>query len=77
MRRSPPIGRLGSARRLLHELGREKDVIRLLEPEAAKYPDDIAIAYLLGTALIRQKRVAEGQVLVDRSFAMAIRPKHT
>ena len=48
------------------QLGRESDVIRVLEPEAPKSPDDLAIAYLLGTALIRQKRVAEGQVLVDR-----------
>ena len=48
------------------QLGRETDVIRILEPEAPKSPDDLAIAYLLGTALIRQKRVAEGQVLVDR-----------
>ena len=47
-------------------MDREKDVIRILEPERAKYPDDLAIAYLLGTALIRQKRVEEGQVLVDR-----------
>jgi tetratricopeptide (TPR) repeat protein len=47
-------------------LGRENDVIRILEPEETKYPDDLAIAYLLGTALIRQKRVEEGQVLVDR-----------
>ena len=46
-------------------LGREKDVIRLLEPERSKYPDDMAIAYLLGTALIREKRVQEGQTLVD------------
>jgi tetratricopeptide (TPR) repeat protein len=47
-------------------LGREKDVIGVLQPEEAKYPDDLAISYLLGTALIREKRVAEGQVLVDR-----------
>jgi tetratricopeptide (TPR) repeat protein len=47
-------------------LGREQDVIRTLEPEQVKHPDDLAIAYLLGTALIRDKRVAEGQVLVDR-----------
>lgn len=47
-------------------LGREKDVIRVLEPEEKKYPDDLGVAYLLGTALIRQKRVEEGQVLVDR-----------
>jgi tetratricopeptide (TPR) repeat protein len=48
------------------QLGQESDVIRILEPEAPKSPDDLAVAYLLGTALIRQKRVAEGQVLVDR-----------
>jgi tetratricopeptide (TPR) repeat protein len=47
-------------------LGREQDVIRVLEPEEEKYPDDLAIAYLLGTAYIREKRVAEGQALVDR-----------
>jgi len=47
-------------------LGRETDVIRVLEPEETKAPEDLAIAYLLGTALIREKRVAEGQVLVDR-----------
>jgi Tfp pilus assembly protein PilF len=47
-------------------LGCENDVIRVLDPEEKKYPDDLAIAYLLGTALIREKRVEEGQVLVDR-----------
>jgi Tfp pilus assembly protein PilF len=47
-------------------LGRETDVIRVLEPEEQKHPDDLAIAYLLGTAYIREKRVQEGQVLVDR-----------
>lgn len=47
------------------EVGRENDVISLLEPARKKYPDDMAIAYLLGTALIRQKRVEEGQALVD------------
>jgi tetratricopeptide (TPR) repeat protein len=47
-------------------MGREDDVIKVLEPAEQKYPDDMAIAYLLGTALIRQKRVDEGQLLVDR-----------
>jgi tetratricopeptide (TPR) repeat protein len=47
-------------------MGREEDVIRILEPAEQKFPDDMGIAYLLGTALIRQKRVDEGQVLVDR-----------
>src|SRR6202012_575864 len=47
-------------------LGREDEVIEILEPEEQKYPDDMAVAYLLGTALTREKRVEEGQVLVDR-----------
>lgn len=47
-------------------MGREDDVIRILEPEEAAYPDDMAVAYLLGTALIREKRVEEGQVLVNQ-----------
>jgi tetratricopeptide (TPR) repeat protein len=47
-------------------MGMEADVIRVLEPEEKKYPDDMAVAYLLGTALIREKRVEDGQVLVDR-----------
>jgi tetratricopeptide (TPR) repeat protein len=47
-------------------MGRENDVIRILEPEEAKYPDDLAVAYLLGTALIRQKRIEEGEVLIER-----------
>ena len=47
-------------------MGREKDVIRILEPEEKKFPDDMAVAYMLGTALIREKRVEEGEVLVDR-----------
>jgi Flp pilus assembly protein TadD len=47
-------------------MGQEKDVIRVLEPQERKHPDDLAIAYMLGTALIREKRVDEGQVLVDR-----------
>ena len=47
-------------------MAREDDVIRLLEPEEQKYPDDMAVAYMLGTALIREKRVEEGELLVDR-----------
>jgi tetratricopeptide (TPR) repeat protein len=47
-------------------MGRDEDVIRVLEPAEQKYPDDLAIAYLLGTALIHQKRVDEGQILIDK-----------
>ena len=47
-------------------MGKNKDVIRLLQPVEQERPDDLAIAYLLGTALIRDNQVQEGQVLVDR-----------
>ena len=48
------------------QLGKNKQVVELLEPVAAKNPDSLDVAYLLGTALIRDNRVEEGQVLVDR-----------
>lgn len=47
-------------------MARESDVIRILEPEERKYPDDLAVAYLLGTALIHENRVDEGEALVDK-----------
>jgi tetratricopeptide (TPR) repeat protein len=47
-------------------LDQEKEVIAALEPLAAKHPDNLAIAYLLGTVLVRQGDVKRGQALVDR-----------
>jgi tetratricopeptide (TPR) repeat protein len=47
-------------------MGREEDVIRVLEPMEQVHPEDLAVAYMLGTALIREKRVDEGQLLVDK-----------
>jgi tetratricopeptide (TPR) repeat protein len=47
-------------------MGREKEVIRVLEPEEKKRPEDLAIAYMLGMALLREKRVEEGQIRIDR-----------
>jgi tetratricopeptide (TPR) repeat protein len=41
-------------------------VIGLLEPLATQRPDDLAVAYMLGTALVRENRIAEGQKLLDR-----------
>ena len=58
-------------------MGREEEVIRVLEPAEQKYPDDLAIAYLLGTALIRQNRVEEGQFWSTAFYATATRRKHT
>jgi len=47
-------------------MGQNKDVIRVLQTEEKGHPDDLAIAYLLGTALIRDGQAADGQLLVDR-----------
>ena len=47
-------------------MGQNKEVIRLLQPAERDHPEDLAIAYLLGTALIRDNQPERGQVLVDR-----------
>jgi Flp pilus assembly protein TadD len=47
-------------------MGQNEKVIALLAPIEKQDPNDLAIAYLLGTALIRDKRVGEGQQRVDR-----------
>ena len=41
-------------------------MIDLLSPLEPQSPDDKALIYLLGTALIRDEQTARGQVLVDR-----------
>jgi len=48
------------------QMGQNQNVIALLQPVEERNPNDLAIAYLLGTALIRDHRVEEGQQLVDR-----------
>jgi len=48
------------------QLGENDRVIELLEPVERGDPSDLATAYMLGTALIRKQRIAEGQVLLDR-----------
>ena len=47
-------------------LGENKKVAALLETEAARRPNDLAIAYTLGTAFIRDGRMTEGQLVIDR-----------
>lgn len=47
-------------------LGKNGKVIELLEPLAQKQPDSTVLAYMLGTALIRDQRPAEGQMYVER-----------
>jgi tetratricopeptide (TPR) repeat protein len=47
-------------------LGENKKVIELLSPLEKETPDDKAVIYLLGMALIRDQQPARGQLLVDR-----------
>jgi tetratricopeptide (TPR) repeat protein len=48
------------------QLGEYDQVIELLQSMEREDPTDLATAYMLGTALIRRQRIAEGQVLLDR-----------
>jgi tetratricopeptide (TPR) repeat protein len=48
------------------QLGDYDRVIELLQPVEREDPSDLATAYMLGTALIRTRRIGEGQILLDR-----------
>ena len=48
------------------QMGDYDGVIELLQPVERDDPADLATAYMLGTALIRKQRIAEGRVLLDR-----------
>lgn len=47
-------------------MGQYKEVDSLLSPLFDKNQGDLAVAYLLGTALIRDGQAARGQVVIDR-----------
>jgi tetratricopeptide (TPR) repeat protein len=47
-------------------MGQNKNVIELLQPAELKNSSDLAIAYLMGMALIRDGQVQEGQTRVDK-----------
>jgi len=47
-------------------LGENKKVIELLTPVRQTNGDDLAIAYMLGTALVRDGQAEKGQVLIDK-----------
>ena len=49
-------------------LGEIQGAVDLLQPAASAAPDDKAIAYLLGTALLDLNRTGEAQVVMDRVF---------
>lgn len=48
------------------QMGENQQVIELLEPIQAQNSNDLGFAYMFGTALIRQGRIADGQVFLDR-----------
>lgn len=47
-------------------MGENKKVEELLTPIAQQRPDDLAIAYQLGLALVRDNQLQRGQVFIDR-----------
>ena len=47
-------------------LGENKKAVEVLSPLEQQMPDDKAVEYMLGTALIRDGQTARGQLLVDR-----------
>jgi Flp pilus assembly protein TadD len=51
------------------QMGQNKKVIDLLGPLEKKTPDDVGLAYVLGTALIRDKRTVEGERILNRIFS--------
>jgi tetratricopeptide (TPR) repeat protein len=50
----------------LFQLGMNSGVVELLTPREQEFEDELAFAYLLGTALIREKQLVKGQQLIDR-----------
>jgi tetratricopeptide (TPR) repeat protein len=48
------------------QLGENQRVIELLQPLSVKNVEDLGVAYMLGTALLREQRIQEGEVLLDR-----------
>jgi tetratricopeptide (TPR) repeat protein len=47
-------------------LGENKKVVALLTPEAERRPDDLAVAYQLGLALVRDQQPDRAKFLIDR-----------
>lgn len=50
------------------QMGQDQEVVLLLKPREQMFVDDLAYAYLLGTALLHAGDVVEGQKYVDRVF---------
>jgi tetratricopeptide (TPR) repeat protein len=50
------------------QTGQDKELIALLKPREQLFGDDLSYAYLLGTALLHENEIVEGQKYVDRVF---------
>jgi len=50
------------------QTGQDQEVIAILKPREALFGEDLAFAYLLGTALLHTNNGADGQKYVDRVF---------
>jgi tetratricopeptide (TPR) repeat protein len=50
------------------QTGQDQELIALLKPREQMFGEDLAYAYLLGTALLHGDDIAEGQKYVDRVF---------
>jgi tetratricopeptide (TPR) repeat protein len=50
------------------QTGQDQELIALLKPREQMFANDLAYAYLLGTALLHVEATAEGQKYVDRVF---------
>ena len=47
-------------------MGRNKEAIQILTPFSGGKPENLAVEYALGTALVRDGQVSRGQVLIDK-----------
>jgi tetratricopeptide (TPR) repeat protein len=50
------------------QVGQNQEVVSLLKPRESMFADDLAYAYLLGTALLHVEDAVEGQKYIDRIF---------
>ena len=54
------------------QTGRDEEAVALLKPREQMFEQDLAFAYVLGTALLHLDRVREGQAYVDRIFGAGV-----
>src|SRR5215213_11501081 len=50
------------------QTGQDREVVSVLKPRERRFGDDLAYAYLLGTALLHVDEIADGQKQIDRIF---------